>query len=90
MAAVTKQRRRADSQEGRTVKVSSSIDVATHAKLCAAAALRGVTITTLIADAIAESLKGVVAFDKRGKHAEPADQPDPSTMNVSAGTSSQD
>jgi hypothetical protein len=84
MAAPAKKRRIAESQTSRTVKVSSSIDVATHAKLCAAAALRGVTITTLIADAIAESLKGVVAFDKRGKLTEADDPTAPSTEEVSA------
>jgi hypothetical protein len=77
MAAPTKKRRVAESHESRTVKVSTSVDVATHARLCAAAALRGVTITTLIGDAIAESLKGIVAFDKRGKHAEPDDATPP-------------
>jgi len=41
--------------------------------------MRGVTITTLIADAIAESLKGVVAFDGRGKAADPTDHPLPPT-----------
>lgn len=79
MTATTKRRKPAESQESRTVKVSSSIDVATHAKLCAAAALRGVTITTLIADAITESLKGIIAFDKndkRGKLTDPIEQPD--------------
>jgi hypothetical protein len=80
MAAPTKKRRVAESQKGRTVKVSCGIDVPTHARLCAAAALRGVTITTLIADAIAESLKGVVAFDGRGKAADAADQPLPPTV----------
>jgi hypothetical protein len=79
MAAPAKQRRRAESQKGRTVRVSCEIDVPTHARLCAAAALRGVTITTLIGDAIAVALKGVVAFDQRGKLADPQDHPDPPT-----------
>jgi hypothetical protein len=79
MATPTKKRRIAESQASRTVKVSTSVDVATHARLCAAAALRGVTITTLIGDAIAESLKGIVAFDKRGKLGDPTDGPDLST-----------
>lgn len=79
MSTPTRKRKSADSQAGKTVKVGTSVDVATHARLCAAAALRGVTITTLIGDAIAESLKGIVAFDKRGKPAEPTDAPDLST-----------
>lgn len=79
MSTPTKKRRTADSQAGKLVKVGTSVDVATHARLCAAAALRGVTITTLIGDAITESLKGIVAFDKRGKLTEPTDPPDLST-----------
>jgi predicted HicB family RNase H-like nuclease len=79
MAASTRKRKSAESQKGRTVKVSCEIDVPTHARLCAAAALRGVTITTLIGDAIAVALKGVVAFDQRGKLTEPQDHPDPPT-----------
>ncbi len=79
MATPTKKRKSAESQKGRTVKVSCGIDVPTHARLCAAAALRGVTITTLISDAITESLRGVVAFDGRGKSTDSTDQPLPST-----------
>lgn len=63
----TRRRKTAEPQERRSVKVSCGIDVATHARLCAAAALRGVTITALIEDAIKESLKGIVVIDRRSK-----------------------
>jgi hypothetical protein len=63
------------------VKASVSLDVVTHARLCAAAALRGCSNSTFIEDAITEALRGIVVVDRRGK---PADSIDPPTKEVSA------
>lgn len=77
--ATPRRRKAAEPQERKSVKVSCAIDVGTHARLCAAAALRGVTITALIEDAIKESLRGIVVFDRLAK----GDDGDP-TEEVSA------
>ena len=49
------------------VKTSVPLDVRTHAKLCAAAALRGVDRSTLAASFIRDGLKDVVVMDSRRK-----------------------
>ena len=49
------------------IRTSVSLDVRTHAKLAAAAALRGVDRSTLAADFIRVGLKDVVVMDSRRK-----------------------
>ncbi len=49
------------------VKTSVPLDVRTHAKLCAAAALRGVDRSTLAAGFIRDGLRDVVVMDSRRK-----------------------
>jgi hypothetical protein len=58
-------RKPAGQQAGRTVKASVSLDVGTHAKLSAAAALEGVDKSTFMSRCITEALKGIVVFDRR-------------------------
>jgi hypothetical protein len=48
------------------VKTSVPLDVRTHAKLCAAAALRGVDRSALAAEFITAGLRGVVVIDQKG------------------------
>ena len=47
------------------VKTSVPLDVNTHAKLCAIAALRGVDRSALAAEFIRAGLRGVLVIDKR-------------------------
>ena len=82
MAAMARRRKTEDTQEGRSVKVSCSLDVATHARLCAAASLRGVSISTYIEDAVKEALKGIVVIDRRKGDNQP--EANPSMEQVSA------
>jgi len=49
-----------------SVKVSAILDVNLHSRLCVAASLRGMTKNAILAEALTEYLKGIVAFD-RGK-----------------------
>ena len=66
MAAQTpRNRKSADVQASRIVKCSVSLDVATHARLSAAAALEGIDKSTYMSRCIIESLKGIVLFDRR-------------------------
>jgi len=57
------------------LKTSVPLDVGTHTKLCAAAALRGVTRSTLAAKFIKDGLRGVVVVDKK-RSADPPDESD--------------
>lgn len=61
----TRQRKRAQTPERRTIRTSISLDVLMHAKLNALASLRGVPMTTLISEVLADSLKGFVIMDRR-------------------------
>jgi hypothetical protein len=62
------------------VKASVSLDVGTHAKLSAAAALEGVDKSTFMSRCITEALKGIVVFDRRKS----ADGATSATQEVSA------
>lgn len=76
-------RRPAVPQVQRTVKTSVQLDVATHAKLAALAALRGVPMTTIMAEAIADAVSTMVVFD-RAKTADRADSPTQGTSSADA------
>jgi hypothetical protein len=68
------------------VKTSVPLDVGTHAKLCAAAALRGVDRSALAAEFVREGLRGVMVIDKKKS----ADHPDESDRRNDGGGSSLD
>ena len=78
VAAQTPRRRKnADPSTGRTVKCTVLLRVETHAKLAAAAALRGCDRSTFAAEAIEQALRGVVVIDRRRKpsdHVESSDE----------------
>ena len=66
-----------------TVKCTVLIDVSTHSRLAAAAALRGCSRSTLAARYIKAGLKGIVVIDKDGRknlshRVETSDRPDES------------
>jgi hypothetical protein len=65
---VSRKRKPADAQTTHartgTVKTTVVLDVNTHTKLVAAAALRGLDRSTLAAGFIEEGLRGVVVFDR--------------------------
>lgn len=68
-------RRSASKPVHRTVKTSVVLGVDVHAKLAALAALRGVPMTSIIADAVADAVSGMVVFDRSAKPARSADSP---------------
>ena len=68
-------RRSAANQSQRTVKTSVLLGVEVHAKLAALAALRGVPMTAIMADAIADAVSSMVVFDRAAKTPKPADSP---------------
>lgn len=72
----TRRRNAADSQPIRSVKCTVVIDVDTHAKLAALAALRGCDRSTIAADAIRAAVASVVVFDRAVGKRKPSDQPD--------------
>ena len=67
-------RRPATAQTQRTVKTSVLLGVEVHAKLAALAALRGVPMTAIMAEAITDAVSSMVVFD-RGAKPKPADSP---------------
>jgi hypothetical protein len=72
---VPKQTRRSTAtQAQRTVKTSVLLDAEVHVKLAALAAMRGVPMTTIMADAIADVVSSMVVFD-RAKTPKPVDSP---------------
>ena len=74
--AVAKLNRRSSSpQAHRTVKTSVLLGVEVHAKLAALAALRGVPMTSIMADAIADAVSSMVVFDRGSKTGKPVDSP---------------
>lgn len=74
--AVSKPTRRSASKPTqRTVKTSVILDVETHAKLAALAALRGVPMTTIMADAITSAVASMVVFDRSVKASKRGDSP---------------
>lgn len=68
-------RRSATQQAQRTVKTSVLLDVGVHAKLAALAALRGVPMTTIMADAISDAVSSIVLFDRSAKGVKEEDSP---------------
>lgn len=68
-------RRSASTQTPRTVKTSVILDVESHAKLAALAALRGVAMTTIMADAIGDAVKSMVVFDRAARTPKTVDSP---------------
>ena len=52
-------------QERTHVMASVKLDVASHAKVSAVAALEGIDKSTWMSQVITEALKGVVVFDRR-------------------------
>ncbi len=71
---VSKRRGPAAAVPRKHVMTSVRLDVATHARLSAAAALAGMDKSTFCARAISEALIGIVVFDRR----KPDGQLDPS------------
>jgi hypothetical protein len=79
VAAITKRRHGAAAPESKTVRTSVSFDVALHARLCAAASLRGCSISAYIESVVADSLKGLVIIDRRSKPPESNGTAEPPT-----------
>lgn len=78
MAATTKRARSADAQDSDRVKISVSLDVPTHVKLHAKAAMQRCSITTFVEEIIKREVKSMVIMDRSGakpgettNHAEP-------------------
>lgn len=77
MAAQPARRRGSAAPSARKhVMASVKLDVATYARVAAAAALAGTDKSTWMSKAITEALAGIVVFDRRA--AKPGDQVDPS------------
>lgn len=81
-ATPSRRRKTADPPARRSVKCTVVLDVATHARLAAAAALAGCDRSTLAARYITEGLRtaGVVVLTRRGN----SEQADPSDEGKSA------
>lgn len=91
MAATAKRARSADAQKPDRVKISVSLDVPTHVKLHAKAAMQQCSITTFVEELIKRDVRSMVVMDRSGP--KPADPPagvEPPTKEVSDGLSSQD
>jgi len=71
-AQPSKRRGSATPSARKFVMASVRLDVATHARVAAAAALAGMDRSTWIGKAINEALAGIVVFDRRA--AKPGDQ----------------
>ena len=80
MAATAKRARSASAQDGDRVKISVSLDVPTHVKLHAKAAMRQCSITTFVEELIKDAVKSLVIMDRAGsKPAEPTATTEPPT-----------
>ena len=91
MAATAKRARSASAQESERVKISVSLDVRTHVKLHAKAAMSRCSITTFVEEIIKDAVRSMVIMDRSGpKPASPPAGAEPPTQEISAGTSSQD
>jgi hypothetical protein len=66
------------------VRTSVPLDVRTHAKLCAVAALRGVDRPTLAAEFIRDGLKDDVVMDSRRKSGRVSDEDRPAEEGESS------
>jgi hypothetical protein len=69
-AQLPRKRGSATASPRRFVSASVRLDVNTHARVAAAAALAGIDRSTWINRAIDEALRGIVVFDKRSKSAD--------------------
>ena len=65
MAEPTRRRAAARPPVNAVVKTSVPLDVETHARLCAAAALQQRDRSALAAEILSEALRGIVIIDKR-------------------------
>lgn len=63
----------APAQKKTHVSASVRLDVATHARVAAAAALEGIDKSTYMARAIKASLKGIVVVNRQAKSGDKAD-----------------
>lgn len=91
MTAPAKRARSASTPNADRVKISVSLDVPTHVKLHAKAAMSRCSITTYVEELIKRDVRGMVVMDRSA--AKPTDPPAevvPPTLEVSAGPSSQD
>ena len=69
----SKRRKAVPTAKQRTVKATITLDVATHAKLSAASAMRGVSRSALAASFISDGLRGVVVFDRNASPSAPSE-----------------
>ena len=81
-----RQRKSADAESSKTVKVSVPLGVRDHARLCGVAALRGMTVSAFAADAIRQALRGVTLIDRHGL-GESADRGDSSIRAIGSAPS---
>lgn len=80
MAATAKRARSADAQKLDRVKISVSLDVPTHVKLHAKAAMQQCSITTFVEELIKQSVKSMVIMDRSGpKSVDPPAEAEPPT-----------
>jgi hypothetical protein len=73
MAATAKRARSASAQDSDRVKISVSLDVPTHVKLHAKAAMGRCSITTYVEELIKRDVKSMVVMDRSGP--KPVDPP---------------
>jgi hypothetical protein len=64
-APTPRKRKPASPQSGRIVKASVSVDVALHARWCAAASLSGIARNAFAVEALKRALEGIVIVDRR-------------------------
>ena len=71
----TARRKTADKSPSKPVKCTVLLDVETHTKLAASAAMKRMDRSTLAASILREGLRGIVAFDRHAPR-KPADNAD--------------
>lgn len=67
MAATAKRARSASAQDSERVKISVSLDVPTHVKLHAKAAMSRCSITTFVEEIIKDAVRSMVIMDRSGQ-----------------------
>lgn len=77
---IARKRKSSAPQPRKIIKTSCLLDVTQHARLSALASLRGVAISALIAEFVAEGVRSVLVIDKRSS----ADRGDLSSEEGSA------
>lgn len=82
-AVMPRQRKPATPADRKTVKCTVVLDVDTHTKLAAAAALRGCDRSTIAAEAIRSAVGSIVVFDRADRRRS-AGHGDPDSGEVSA------